>query len=253
MGKGERDKSVRERIAQQRELERKQAVRKKIATYVTVGVVAVAAVGAGVWFGQSKTQSEAAGANLAPITVQGDGTVVMAKEGVTSPVVDIFEDFQCPACKQLEEISGSTFKNLAAEGKAKVVFHPITIFPQDFNKGITRGNSVRAAAAAMCVTDGPQWLAYHDKLFKQQPDETVEGFKVDDLVGWGKDVGVTADGFDSCVSTQKHAATVTAFSDKTIQAQKIEGTPTVKLNGTAIDNQVLFSPEELRKTVDAAN
>src|SRR5437868_10451928 len=133
MSKGERDKSARERIAQQRELERRQAQRKKIVTYVTVGVVAVAAVGLGVWFGQNQTKSEQPIAGLAPTVVQPDGTVVMATKGVTSPVVDIYEDFQCPACKQAEEISGATFRNLAAEGKAKVVYHPITIFPESFN------------------------------------------------------------------------------------------------------------------------
>lgn len=250
MGKGDREKSARERIKEQQAADREKDKRKRLVTYVTVGVVAVAAVGAGWFYAYSSSQSEeATSASIAATAIQPDGSVVMANAGVTKPVVDIYEDFQCPACKQLEDVSGSTFKNLAAEGKAKVVFHPITIFSQD----PTKSNSVRAGAAARCVTDGKQWVSYHDKLFANQPDETVEGFKIDQLIAWGKEAGVTAPDFDNCVTTQKHAQAQLTESDKVIKEQKIQGTPTVKLNGTEMDNEVIFAPKDLRQAVlDAA-
>jgi protein-disulfide isomerase len=253
MSKAGRDRSVRERVQAQREAERKQDKRKKAITYTVAGVVAVAAIGAGWLYAANQSQSEEAAATLAPVTVQGDGTVAMGKAGVTAPVLDIYEDFQCPACRQLEEVSGATFKNLALEGKAKVVYHPITIFPQDMNKGITRANSVRAGAAARCVPDGKQWVAYHDRIFKGQPAESSEGFTTDDLVSWGKDVGVSDPGFESCVTTQKYAQSHIAYSDKVNKEQNLQGTPTVKMNGKDMDNQVIFNPQELRKAVlDAA-
>ncbi|MFE3447856.1 DsbA family protein [Nonomuraea sp. NPDC059194] len=253
MSKAQREQSARERIKAQRESEKKQEHRKRIATYVTVGVVAVAAIGAGWLFAANQSQSEQAAANLAPVTIQSDGSVVMANAGVTAPVVDIYEDFQCPACKQLEETSGTTFKNLAAEGKAKVVYHPMTIFPPQMNKGITRNNSVRAGAAARCVTDGKQWMAYHDKLFANQPDETVEGFSTAQLVELGKEAGVTAPDFAQCVTSQKHAQAYVAASDKTIAANNLKGTPTVKLNGKDMEQNTVFVPSELRQAVlDAA-
>ncbi|MEU7891355.1 thioredoxin domain-containing protein [Nonomuraea sp. NPDC049152] len=253
MSKAQRQQSVRDRIKAQRESEKKQEQRKRVATYVTVGVVAVGAIAAGWLFAANQSTSESAGASLAPVTIQSDGTVAMANAGVTAPVIDIYEDFQCPACKQLEETSGTTFKNLAAEGKAKVVYHPLTIFPAQMNKGITRGNSVRAGAAARCVTDGKQWVAYHDKLFANQPEETAEGFSTEQLVELGEEAGVTAPDFATCVTSQKHAQAYVAASDKTIAAISLQGTPTVKLNGKDMDQNTAFVPTELRKAVlDAA-
>ncbi|MEU7854853.1 thioredoxin domain-containing protein [Nonomuraea sp. NPDC049141] len=247
MSKGERAKSAREKIRAQQAAERAREQRKRVVTYMTVGVVAVAAVGLGAWYAASKSQAELAG-DTAPTTVQSDGSVVMAKSGVAKPVIDIYEDFQCPACKQMEEVSGSTFRNLAAEGLAKVVYHPITIFSTE----PTKGNSVRAGAAARCLTDGKQWLAFHDLLYKNQPSETVEGFKTDQLVTWAKSAGATAAGIDTCITGQKNAQAQLDYSAKVNKEQKLQGTPTVKLNGTAMDNNVVFTPKDLRDAVTKA-
>ncbi|MDA0636278.1 thioredoxin domain-containing protein [Nonomuraea sp. MCN248] len=248
MGKGDRAKSAREKIEQQRAADRVRERRKKLVTYVTAGAVALAAVGAGWWYAASRSQSEQAGEALAPITVQPDGAVVMAKQGVERPVVDVYEDYQCPACRELERVSGPTLKNLAAEGLAKVVFHPITIFSQE----PTKSNSVRAGAAARCVTEGAKWMTYHDLLFENQPSEAGEGFKLDDLVAWGEDAGITDPAFAECVTSQKYAQAQLAYSQKIGDEQKIEGTPTIKVNGTAIDNSVAFTPQELRQTITEA-
>ncbi|GAA3207817.1 DsbA family protein [Nonomuraea helvata] len=250
MNKAERTsaKTAREKIKEQQAAARARDKRKRLTTYVTAGVVAVAAVGLGWWYAASNSQPEEAAAALAPITVQADGSVVMAKQGVTAPVVDVYEDFQCPACKELERVSGQTFKNLAAEGKAKVVYHPITIFSQE----PTKSNSVRAGSAARCIADGKQWMAFHDLLYQNQPSETEAGFTPDQLKNWGKEAGVTAQGFDQCVTSEKNADTQLSFSKKIIDAQKINHTPTVKLNGSEIDNSALFSPQELRQAITEA-
>ncbi|KAB8188240.1 thioredoxin domain-containing protein [Nonomuraea phyllanthi] len=250
MSKAERTKTktAREKIKEQQAAARARDRRRRIATYSTAGVVAVAAVGFGWWYLASASQSEVASGSLAPITVQSDGSVVMAKQGVTSPVVDIYEDFQCPACKELERVSGQTFKNLAAEGKAKVVYHPITIFSQE----PTKSNSVRAGSAARCVADGKQWMAFHDLLYQNQPSETEAGFTPDQLKSWGKDAGVTSPGFDQCVTSGKNADAQLSYSKKIADEQKLEHTPTVKLNGTEIDNSVLFTPQQLREEITGA-
>lgn len=241
-------KSAREKIKEQQAAARARERRKRMATYVTAGVVAVAAVGAGWWWSAMNSKSEEAAAQLAPVTIQSDGTVAMAQPGVDAPVVDIYEDFQCPACQELERVSGPTFRNLALEGKAKVVYHPITIFSQE----PTRSNSLRAANAARCITDGKQWMAFHDLLFRNQPVETETGFTPDQLKEWGKEAGVTAPDFDACVTQEKNRAAQDAYSQKVIADQKIDHTPTVKLNGTEIDNGVVFSPRQLRDEITKA-
>ncbi|GAA4226427.1 protein-disulfide isomerase [Streptosporangium album] len=253
MGKAARDQSARDRIKAQREEQRQKERLRRIVTITAVAVVALGAVGAGWWYAAQGSKSEQVAEALAPITVAADGSVVMAKPGVEKPVLDVYEDFQCPACKALEETSGATIKNLAAEGRAKVVYHSITIFPQEMNKGVTRANSVRAGAASRCIPGGAPWAKYHDRLFKEQPSETVEGFKIEDLVAWGKDAGVTTPGFDTCVTKQEKAAQHIEYSTKVLESAKLKGTPTLKLNGTEVDNDVAFKPGDLRKAVlDAA-
>lgn len=252
MGKAGRDQSARDRIKAQREEERRKDRLKRIATITTVAVVALGAVGAGWWYAARGSEPEQAQA-LAPVTAAPDGSVVMAMAGVEKPVLDVYEDFQCPACQALEETSGATIKNLAAEGKVKVVYHPVTIFAQELNAGVTRANSVRAGAAARCVPGGAPWIKFHDRLFKEQPREDVEGFKTSDMVTWGKEAGVTDPGFATCVTGQQKAAEQVSYSAKVLQEAKLSGTPTLKINGTEIGNDVAFKPAELRKAVlDAA-
>ena len=249
MGKAARDLSARERIKSQREQERKQQNRRRLITLAVVVVVVVAAVAGGWWYVQTG-KSETLSGQLAPVTVQSDGSVVMAKPGVEKPVLDIYEDFQCPACQGFEQASSATVKNMAAAGQVKVVYHPINIFTSE----PAQGNTLRASSAARCVPQGDEWLAYHDKLFKQQPPETQQGFALADLVKWGKEAGVTDPGFASCVTSQKEAKAQEAFSKKVFDSGVItQGTPTVRLAGKEIDNSVAFTPASLRNAIlDAA-
>jgi protein-disulfide isomerase len=249
MGKAARDQSARDRVKAQREEQRQKEKMRRVVTITAAVVVALAAVGAGWWVAARGSESEQVTTAIAPITPAPDGSFVMAKAGVEKPVLDVYEDFQCPACKGLEETNGATIKNLAAEGKAKVVYHPITIF----NTAPTRDNSVRAGAAARCVPGGTPWIKYHDRLFKEQPSETAEGFKISDLVAWGKEEGVTDPNFEKCVTSQEKAPAHIAYSTKVLETQKLKGTPTLKLNGIELDEDVTFKPASLRQAVlDAA-
>lgn len=249
MSKAERERSARDRIKEQQAAERARDRRRRLLTYLAVGALAILAIGGGYLYSVSRTSTkEVAAEKLAPITISADGSAVMAQAGVDKPVLDVYEDFQCPACREYEQVTGQTIKNLASEGKVKVVYHPITIFTGE----PTRGNSLRAAAAIRGVTDGAQWMAFHDKLYAEQPPESVEGFKLDDLVKWGKEVGVTAPGFAESVTSQKHAQEHVAYSEKILKTAGIQGTPTLKLNGVILENDQM-TPEGLRRAVlDAA-
>ncbi|GAA1514885.1 thioredoxin domain-containing protein [Sphaerisporangium rubeum] len=249
MSKAARELSARERIRSQREADRRRDRRRRLVTVGAVAAVAFATIGGGWWYVQAG-RSETPGGDLAPVTMQADGTVAMARPGVTKPVLDIYEDFQCPACQAFERASAATVKNLAAEGKVKVVYHPVTIF-RDEPAG---PNSMRASAAARCVPGGSQWVAFHDRLFKEQPPETASGFAAADLVKWGKEAGVTEPGFASCVTSMKNAQAQAAYTKKVIDAKLLtKGTPTVRLDGAELENRIAFSPAALRGAVlDAA-
>ncbi|GLY72124.1 DsbA family protein [Actinoallomurus iriomotensis] len=187
---------------------------------------------------------------LAPgvtVTTAADGTVTMVKKGAGRTVVDVYEDFQCPICKEFHRVNDATLKNLAAEGRAKVVYHPVVIFSGE----PLAGNSTRAAAAAHCVTDGARWLAYQDQLFAHQPEEGSPGFSLADLVSYGTAAGETGSDFASCVRSQRYAAEVDRTSQAAISGG-LTGTPTVKVNGRALPTNETMTAEGLRGAVVAA-
>jgi protein-disulfide isomerase len=181
------------------------------------------------------------------VAVSPDGTVTMAKPGVTTPLVDVFEDFQCPICKEFHRVNDATLKSLAGEGQAKVVYHPIVIFTSE----PLSGNSVRASAAAHCVTDGDRWLAFQDQLFLHQPPEGSAGFSTTDLVSYGTTAGISDSGFGSCVRSQRYAAQVRQASEAAISGG-VFGTPTVNVNGRTLPTSETLTAEGLRNAIVAA-
>ncbi|WP_433478494.1 DsbA family protein [Spirillospora sp. CA-142024] len=253
MSKAARERSARDRLAAER---KRQAAREKqrrllaivLGSVVAVAVIVVATV---IVIDQKNKNGRAEphkGA-LAPLSRQADGSILMAKSGVTKPELEIFEDFQCPICKQFESTTGKTIEDLAQQGKVKVVYRPFHLFGQQ--KDPVKINSLRSAEAALCVP-AAQWISYHDALFKFQPAEGSKGFSPDDLVKWGKNVGVTDPNFEKCVRDGQKKSTVDAMTKYALQDRGVDGTPTVFLNGQKLDQTQFMNPAALRATIDAA-
>ena len=129
MGSEARKRS-REKLREQREREKRAAKRNK--TLLVLGgaaLVVLLVVGVGyavLTYGQGDEYD----GPLATTTLQDDGSVVMADEGVEAPVVEVYADYQCPACRQFELLNGDLLKERAAEGEAIVHFRPVSIFAQ---------------------------------------------------------------------------------------------------------------------------
>lgn len=168
------------------------------------------------------------------LTLRPDGSVVMAQRGVKSPVLEVYEDYQCPYCQEFERTNGETIKQWAVQGKIKVVYYPMTIFRKE-KSPVTHDNSHRALKASLCVTDPRKWLAYHDELYTHQPEETAEGgFAIEDLVTYARKVGIAEADFAACLNSRESSDRAEEVSELAL-ARKVEGTPTVRLNGEDID------------------
>ncbi|MBO2449772.1 thioredoxin domain-containing protein [Actinomadura barringtoniae] len=248
MSKAERERSARQRLAEER---LKQAARQKQQRMlmIVLGVVAVVAVAVVVIVtvsnsGDDKKAPKYAGP-LAPTSRQADGSIVMAKAGVAKPVLEVFEDFQCPACKALEDTTGKTIKEQAAAGAVKVVYRPFRLFQQEPLKS----NSQRAANAAECAP-ADKWVPFHDQLYANQPEEGSDGFANKDLIKWAGEVGITGDAFTQCVNGGQKNASV---DQATAYAQKagVTGTPTLMLDGKKVGDDAL-TPDGLKKAISAA-
>ncbi|WP_149257457.1 thioredoxin domain-containing protein [Actinomadura sp. K4S16] len=190
----------------------------------------------------------AGGAEATPLA---DGSLVMARPGVTSPVVDIYEDFACPPCGAFDRKHDPMLKQLAVEGRAKVVFHPMLIFGEGTQPA--HDNSLRAAAALRCVTDGAHWLSYQDALYAHQPaTESTPGYKAEELLAYAAPLGLTSGEFTSCVKSQRYAAGVRTVSQGYISSG-IQGTPSVRVNGRTLAQSDTESPDALRRAIEAAS
>lgn len=178
-----------------------------------------------------------------PATRQPDGSVAVAKAGVSSPVLDIYEDFQCPVCKSFESTSGATLSDLATQGKVKLVYRPFRLFEQE----PLRSNSERAANAAACAP-AENWVALHRLLFDSQPPEGSDGFSAGQLITLGRQAGISDSSFSSCVGQRQKISEVDQ-STKSALASGVQGTPTLRLNGTDLSTSTVFSPESLRSAI----
>ncbi|TDC61280.1 hypothetical protein E1200_29110 [Actinomadura sp. GC306] len=253
MSKAARERSARERLAADRKRQAARQKQRRLLAIVLGSVVAVAVIVVGtvlvVDHQRKQGRAEVHQGATAPLTRQDDGSIVMAQPGVEKPVLEIFEDFQCPVCKQFEDATGETVLELAQQGKVKVVYRPFHLFGQQ--KDPIRINSLRAAEAALCVP-ADKWISYHKTLFRFQPAEGAKGFSPDDLVKWGKDIGITDANFEKCVRDEEKKPQVDAMTNYALQERGVQGTPSVFLDGREMDSTQFMNPAALRAVVDAA-
>ncbi|TDC47578.1 hypothetical protein E1281_26025 [Actinomadura sp. KC345] len=197
---------------------------------------------------QLKAGKIAGGAEATP---QPDGSLAMARPGVTSPVVDVYVDFACPHCGDFDRKHDPMLKELAVSGEAKVVFRPMLVFNEANQPA--HDNSLRAAAALRCVGDGARWLSYQDALYANQPPSlTSTGYPKADLISFAAELGITGGDFTSCVESQRYAESVKKVSQGYISSG-VQGTPSVQVNGRTLSSSEIESPDAMRRAIQAAS
>jgi len=142
------------------------------------------------------------------------------------PTIDVYVDYQCPACRAFEIINGGYLNEVIAQNKAKVVFHPMTFIGPE---------SILAANAAACAADENEFMAMNLALFQDQSAEENSGkWQGDALLNIGKSIGINSAKFETCIKDGSYVnwtgnvATATAKAD-------VNGTPTIFVNGKELD------------------
>lgn len=239
MSKAARQQSARERMReeQRRKSERQRMMRRVLVASSVVVVIAIA-VGIGIFVQSQRAQGGGDFEGQLPAASVSDGSVVVAGQGVDGPVVDVYEDFRCPHCKELEDRSGDVFKRLASNGEAKIVYHPVAV--------IDRG-SVRSGAASLCAAESDAFMPYHDLLFENQQSAS---FDRSTLTGYADEVGINGSDFGSCM--QQNQNRILQNTQQAQQRPGFEGTPTVFVNGAKIPSSTTYNPEALREAIVSA-
>lgn len=169
------------------------------------------------------------GPQLTPTSLTANGAVRLGNPDA-STVISVVEDFQCPACKNFESISGSTLTQLADAGTVAVDYRPISILDR-FSSGSMY--STRAASASVCVAenDRDSWTAWHTAMFEAQPSEGGNGLTDDKLADIAVSAGADSPATASCIADASYTDWITDQT-QSVLGEGINGTPSVRVNGT---------------------
>ena len=165
----------------------------------------------------------------------------------TKPVLEIYEDFQCPFCAQVEAKHGEMFRELADSGQAQVVYHPMTFL--DANLG--NDASERSASAAGCAQDQDRYAAYNTLVFANQPAREGDGYTDDLLVSLGEQAGIAdQETFESCVRAHTYVDWANA-SQQGADDRGVIGSPTLYLDGERLDSTAVLqaSTEDVKTAI----
>jgi protein-disulfide isomerase len=163
------------------------------------------------------------------------------------PVMEIWEDFQCPACQSLEKANGAGIEQLAIDGKIRLIWRPTAFLDRNLNND----SSTRATAAFGCAVDAGKSKEYHDAVFANAPETEGDGFSEELLLSLGETAGITGDALDTfkaCVTDGTYESWALNSTQEFYDAN-IPGTPLVKINGQEINASIAVEQATLEQAI----
>jgi hypothetical protein len=162
------------------------------------------------------------------------GGVSVGSEGARRRLV-VFEDPQCPYCRQFEESSGDLLRREVAAG-AVVVEYRMRCF--------LGPESVRADNALALAAEHGHFDQLRREMFAAQPPEGSGGYAIEELLDLGRRAGLVDDDYVQGVRSGRYEEWV-RHVDEDFQDQDPQGTPAALLDGRPVDAAVLYDPEAL--------
>jgi len=249
-------KSAREKAAELRAEAERKAARNRVMLVGSIVIVAVLViVGVTVLVRTLQNQQDekvaaqsAPPANLYTPTDQKKNVPgILIGQPTAKVTVDMYEDFQCPVCKQFESTDGALLKQYADAGKVKLIYHPVAILDRaSSTEYSSRSGSAAAAVLAIAPKSFP---AYHTALFDNQPPENGDGLPDSTLIQLATSAGVPEAQISSAITGQKYRGWITKVTDQFTKDFAPGATPTVVINGTQLKD---IGPDKLKAALDQA-
>jgi protein-disulfide isomerase len=163
-------------------------------------------------------------------------------------LIEVYEDFQCPACKTYTEQSEpQVIANYVTTGKAYYVFRHYP-FLDDRSAS---SESDQAANASMCAAEQGSFWDYHNMLFANWNSENAGAYIDKRLVAFADTLGLDMEQFNACFKENRFEDQINKdFADG--QKVGVTGTPSVFVNGVLLTPGYVPSFEEIAAAVDAA-
>ena len=164
--------------------------------------------------------------------------------------IDVFEDFQCPACKSFtENTEPLILQNLVDSGRVRYVFHNYPFL--DGNGATNGGESDQGANAAMCASEQGKFWEMHSILYTNWNGENQGAFSDQRLRAMAESIELDMDAFNSCFSANEYEAEIQADFELG-QEMGVSGTPTVFVNGRKVgQGNSVPSYQEIVEAVEA--
>ena len=163
-----------------------------------------------------------------------EGGVLVGSDGARRRLV-VFEDPQCPYCREFEAASGGLLRREVAAGAVAVEYR-IRSFLGD--------ESVRAANALAAAAETGRFDELRREIFLDQPPEHSGGFTVEDLLEIGRRAGLTSPEFATAVRQGRYEPWAREI-DAVFEGQDPYGTPFAVLDGQPVESGTLYDAEAL--------
>lgn len=198
---------------------------------LVIGMISFIVV-VGVVFSLISSKSNSTAAIPAAVS-ETDGYGIVLNPEIT-PRIDVYVDYQCPACRVFEMINGGYLNEVIAQKKAKVVFHPMSFIGPE---------SILAANSAACAADENKFVDMNLALFQNQSDgENTGKWSGDYLVELGKSIGITSNSFETCVNEGKYVKWTSNVAAASAKAN-VNGTPTIFVNGKELNRNTDYGDQ----------
>ncbi len=223
--KAERAKAL---IQQQQRRERRR--RAWIIGGVVLAVVVI--VVAGIYAQANRDKTGQAAAEV-PGNLTSQFSVTVGKSSAPTTIT-LYEDLQCPVCRDFEAVTGDPVRAAIDAGKVKVDYHLVAFL----DRASTTNYSSRALNAAMTVLDttGPDaFLKYHTLLFDNQPPEGSAGLTDQQLIDYAVKAGATRSAVTQPIKDDRYHQWVLNATNQ-MSLDHVTGTPTVYIDGKSQGN-----------------
>ena len=163
-------------------------------------------------------------------------------------VIDIFEDFQCPACTYYtEEVERRIVETYVASGQVYYVFHQYPFL----DRNSVNKESHQAANASMCAEEQGFFWEYHDMLFANWNGENAGAFNDERLMAFAETLELDMGLFTACFEENRYQDETQADFELGLE-MGVSGTPSVFVNGQQVTPGYVPSFGDVQQAVEAA-
>lgn len=176
----------------------------------------------------------------APSAHTPEGGVLLGSVDAPRRLV-VFEDPQCPYCRQFEEVSGDLLRRARAAGDVAIEYRMRSFLGVE---------SVRADNALALAAEAGRFDELRRELFAAQPAEGTGGFTTEDLLVLGRRAGLSSPTYSTGVEEGRYEAWVLR-TEQIFQREDPQGTPAAWLDGEPVDGRALIDTRALGELVSS--